>query len=363
MAIRKRTWKTAKGSKTAYFIDYYDPAGRRCRKTFDSYTAAKAAEKTTQADILRGQYRLVTKEARILFDDFIDQYIEHQKLNERNTATHENSKKHLLPFFRGMYLNDITARDIEAYRGARLRDGVKRATVNRERAMLSGIFDLARAWKIYHGDNPLSDVKKFREEGIQIHPLEPEEARRLIDACAPRLRPIVILALHTGARRNEILELKWEDIDFEKGFVLFRKTKNKKIRSVEMNETVFHTLKRVEKKGPYVFMSSRKGFGGPSRTIQKPYAQAVEAAGLGPTRFHDLRHTCATRLIEAGVDLVTVKEILGHSSIQTTMRYVHPSAANRRRAVEILDLVYSGEPQGLGTSRAQKEAHDSASVS
>ena len=154
-------------------------------------------------------------------------------------------------------------------------------------------------------------------------------------AAAPGIKPVLIVALNTGMRRTEILSLNWRDVNFAKSFILIENSKNGKARKVPMNDFVYKTLKEIPR------LSSEHVFFNPEtndhvKDVKTAFHAACRRAEIKGVRFHDLRHTAASKMIEAGADLVTVSKILGHSSIQMTMRYAHPTPENMKRAVERL---------------------------
>ncbi len=142
--------------------------------------------------------------------------------------------------------------------------------------------------------------------------------------CNGHLRPIVQIALNTAMRLREILYLKWCNVDFNRNIIVVTKTKSKKNRNVPMNRLVTETLQGIERKSEYVFCDHKTGE--PYHSVKTTFGKALKRAGLIGVRFHDLRHTAATMMVMNGVDLATVKEILGHSDIEMTMRYAHPTA-------------------------------------
>jgi len=162
--------------------------------------------------------------------------------------------------------------------------------------------------------------------------------RRLL-ACSDRpvwLKPVVIFALHTGMRRGEILSLKWTDVDFTRKLVRVLKSKNGEKRSVPMSNTVYGLLR-----GQNIRDISGRVFPVSFRCLRQGFEKACSRAGLDNFTFHDLRHTFATRLVQNGVDLYKVKELLGHKTIAMTMRYSHHYPESLRSSVEILDSCYN----------------------
>jgi len=230
-------------------------------------------------------------------------------------------------------LREISSLAIEEYKAERLK-AVKAATVNRELNCLKHMFTKAQDWNMT-ATNPTRGVKLLRKENSRIRFLSKEECLRLYRACSKHLRPIVLIALHTGMRRGEILNLKWEDIDFDRRLIYIRQTKSGESREIPMSDVVLSTLSRLEATGEYVFSKD----GDRRRDLRTGFANALKRAGITDFRFHDLRHTFASHLVMSGVDLLTVKELLGHKTIDMTLRYSHLSPSHKRKAMESLRLL------------------------
>ena len=203
-------------------------------------------------------------------------------------------------------------------------------------------------------NNPLRKVTKLREDNHKIRFLTIEEEKRLfseiereyevIDKYTRKkkiiqpylyLKPIIITALLTGMRRGEIFNLKWSNIDFEYGFIELLDTKSGKARKIPLSETIENLLKNIEKTSEYVFVNPETNQ--PYVDLKHSFTSLIKNAKIENFRFHDLRHTVATRLVEKGIDLLVVKEILGHSNIETTMRYAHPVPKRKREAIDVLN--------------------------
>ena len=155
---------------------------------------------------------------------------------------------------------------------------------------------------------------------------------------ADYLKPMVLIALNTGLRRGEVFNLKWADINFDKRTLTVEGTTSKsgQTRHVSLNSEVMTILKLwgQQSKGVFVFTSPVTG----TRfdNIKKAWGQLRIRAGIPDFLFHDLRHTFASKLVMAGVDLYTVKELMGHSTIQMTERYSHLAPEHKASAVELL---------------------------
>ncbi len=282
----------------------------------------------------------------IPFDKFSKDFLElYSKQNKKSWRRDEASIKVLKHFFRGAALQEIGPEQVERFKAKRKAD-VSPASVNRELACLKTIFAKAVEWgKI--PENPVKAVKKFKENNVKERILNGAEARKLLECAAAGIRPVLIVALNTGMRRNEILSLKWRGVDFVKGFILIEDSKSGKSRKVPMNAAVFETLKALPRSSEHVFFNPETK--DHIKDIKTAFRAACVRAEIKGLRLHDLRHTAASKMIEAGVDLVTVSRILGHSTIQMTMRYAHPTPENMRRAVEKLGEILGSTRQKVDT--------------
>lgn len=301
----------------------------------------------------------------ILFERHADEVLElHSKKNKRSWARDELSLAGLKRFFKGQMIQDIGPADVERFKaqrsgefkrnvGPKKKIPISPATVNRELAFLKTVFNKAVEWGRLE-NNPAARVKKFRENNVKERILNDDEARRLIGISSPALRPIIIIALNTGMRRGEILGLRWEDIDFNKGFIGIQagESKTGEGRKIPMNYQVFEVLKSIPRSPEHVFFNPETK--DHIKDIKTGFKSACQRAGIKGLRFHDLRHTGASRMVEAGVDLATVSKILGHSSIQMTMRYTHPTPENMKRAVEKLAEIYGETRHKVDTIQIPK---------
>jgi len=276
----------------------------------------------------------------VLFDAFAEDYIEeHAMVNNRPTSVKRdrNSLKHLKPFFKNKYLHNITPELVEGYKAKR-KGQISTTSVNREVTLLKSIMAKAREWKRI-SVNPIAGraVKKFREENRMMRILTSDEARILLANADGWLRSFLIIALCTGMRRNEILTLVWEDVNSATNEIRVRAeiSKSKRLRLVPMNGEVKRAIQALPKRNRLIFFNVSTGKN--IQDIKTAFRTAKKRAGIkGRLRVHDLRHTAASWMIEDGIDLVTVKEILGHASVQTTMIYCHPRKDIKQRAAALL---------------------------
>ncbi len=322
-----------KGSN--FYIDYYVNGRRKREKIGPSESLAKIVLKKRKVEIAEGKYLDIKREKKLKFDDFALQYLTmYCKTNHKNWQRTDASNIRLLKkHFSGKYLNEITSKDIEQYKADRLSE-VTPSTVNRGLACLKSMYNRAIEWELTES-NPASRVKLLRENNKRMRFLEKEEIARLLDSCNPRLKPIIIVALNTGMRKSEILNLKWQDYDFSRGILYLRNTKSGEKREVPVNEQAKTALVSIPKnpKSDYIFSNKD---GRPCQSVRKAFDNALKRAKIADFRFHDLRHTFASHLVQSGIDLNTVRELLGHASLKMTIRYAHLSPNHKKQAVDIL---------------------------
>jgi integrase len=211
------------------------------------------------------------------------------------------------------------------------------------------MFNVARReWK-WTKENPVADLSfSVGNSNARDRWLTHEEERKLLDnADRPKwLRPMLVLALHTGMRKGEILALRWQDIDLSRRVLTVQKSKNGLKRGIPLSECLTATLRALKADTKVIGISGRV-FPISDRSLRQAFAKALRKAHIHDFRFHDLRHTFATRLVQGGVDLYRVQKLLGHKSIAMTMRYAHHCPESLRSSVKVLDnlsqIYHSGE--------------------
>jgi len=274
---------------------------------------------------------------------------------KRSASRNELSLKHLNRAFKDTRLSEISPGLVRRYITDRGEDGMRPATINRELSLLKSILYAAE----YDGliaSNPIRGrrVKKLeennsREKAILAMNLTDEDLRRLVDSAAPHLKPILSLAIITGMRKSEILKMKWKDIDLRLGTIRVpaENSKTKRERFIPIDANLIAELDSIERKGDYIFLNP--GTGKNIMEIKRSFKTALKAAGIEDLHFHDLRHLAAYRLAKV-TDIVTASKILGHASIQMTMRYVHPTDTDKRAAIEkAAENLFRGRQKDVNT--------------
>jgi integrase len=318
--------------KVYWFSYQFD--GRRVYKSLKTKNK-KVAERRyakTISEIVDGTYHEVTLARKNSFKDMADKY-----LSEHGHSRDPYTIKRLMDFFYGCKISEISTKLISEYRNDRLKV-VRPATLYQELALLRRMFSVAiKEWE-WVRDNPVSRLsfavgnKNARDRWLT----KEEEQRLLASATNPKwLRSLLVVALHSGMRQGEILGLKWQDVDFARKLVAVVKSKNGEKRSIPMSETLNETLKSIK-----VRNISGRVFPIALRSLRVAFEKALRKAEIEDFHFHDLRHSFATKLVQNGVDLYKLKELLGHKTVSMTARYAHHYPESLRESVHILDKCY-----------------------
>jgi integrase len=267
------------------------------------------------------------------FADFCKEYIElYAKPKKRSWRRDEFSIAKLEAFFGRRRLSQISLLLIEKYRLER-KAQVSVATVNKEIACLKTLLGVASDWNKLVSF-PLKKIKLDDENNTRDRVMLPNEEAKLLEAAAPHLKPMITLALNSGLRLGEILKLRREHVNFQSRLITItaENYKSKKARQVPMNAIVLDLIRKHAPAAGFIF---RKGSSEPYGKIGVGFRAACDRAGIKDFKFHDCRHTFATRFIEAGGDVVLLSKILGHSTITLTYnRYCHPRNDAMLAAVE-----------------------------
>jgi len=350
-------------AKRSFYVDYYVDGRRRREGVGSSRTLAETVLAKRKVEVAEGRFLDKKEEIKFKFNELAIEYIElHSKVNNKSWEhTDKKNVNFLLKSFSGYYLNEITPRKIEEYRAKRLKE-VTPARVNRLVATLKCMFNKAKMWGRFSGDNPVTKIKMLRENNERTRFLEKEEIVKLFACCDRELLPIVIVALNTGMRLGEILGLKWQDVDMQRSMIYLYNTKNGEKREIPANSKVMVALLRIKRhpKSEYIFCLKS---GRPRKHVTKLFFTALKKSGITNFHFHDLRHTFASHLVMSGVDLNTVRELLGHKSMKMTLRYSHLSPDHKKAAVDILsDRIDTFWTPELSSSKAKILDHHATTL-
>jgi integrase len=365
--MKRKLWKEVKGKKGVRY--YYDFRIREVRHRGVMPEVRNPAQAKTMAeqiwdDIFNERVNsnsLKNKPESILLESFVNgSYLLNAKLKrsyEREIMTCEI----ICRFFKGKTLEEIKRDDIELFRFSRMERKSRYnkkpapATVNRDMATLKRIFSMAFDDDVIQ-NNPCLKVKDLKVDNARTRHLTIEEESRLLKALDSQkwLKQIVIFALNTGLRRGEIFNLKWFDVDFQNKVISIKERKNSKDLVLPMNKNIESLLKRLPKTSEYVLPSPRTNT--KLNCIKFSFMKALKEAKINDFRFHDLRHTAGTRLLEAGVDITIVAKILGQKDIRMAMRYSHATDFLKREAVKKLAKSNTNGQKLVKSSEKRKAA-------
>lgn len=315
-----------------WWIRYTDAQGRYRREKAGTKGSAIDLYRKRKTDALIGK-KLPEKlrRATVTFADIAKDalaYSKAHKLSYRNDACRMET---VLGWFREYPAESITAQDIERRFE---QEKWSPATVNRYRALLSLTYRLAiRNGKVK--DNPARLVQHRLEDNARIRFLSADEEtalRKAIEAKCPEHLPEFVLALNTGLRLSEQYGLTWTDVSVARRVLTIQRSKNGSTRHVPLNQAALRALEDMRQgTGGAGFVCG--GAPGPRRWFEP----ALKDAEIAAFSWHCLRHTFASRLVMAGVDIRTVQELLGHKTIAMTVRYSHLAPKHTLAAVERLD--------------------------
>jgi len=347
--------RTSPEGKTTYQVKVRLRGYPQQTATFARLTDAKKWGTQTEAAIRERRHFKTVEATKHTLSDLVERYI--REVLPRKPASLDKQTAQLRWWSEqiGDYrLADVTPaliaeiRDRLAKRQT-LRGAMSPSTVNRYLAALSHAFTVAvKEWG-WVEDNPLRKTTKPKEPRGRVRFLSDEERVRLLQACkvspCRALHPIVMLALSTGMRANEILSLTWDRVDLERGTALLEQTKNGERRVVPLVGPALELLKtRAQARRldtPLVFPGPRK----PQQPIQirGSWVKALEQAEIADFRFHDLRHSAASYLLMAGASPGELAEVLGHKTLQMVKRYSHLSESHARGVVERMNRAIFGD--------------------
>lgn len=340
--------------------------GRRIQESsgFTNKKRAIDAESVRRTKLLERRAGLSQVKLAPKFDEHLKKFLEWstQQHRPKTRELHGTNCDTLLRFFRGCWLDEITPGMVEDFKLARAgeerrnaKDGsiVSPATVNRALTTLKKLFHHAE--KCGYGlSNPTRGVEFLNEGAGRTRVVSFEEEIAYFAKASQPLKDIAQVILDTGLRPEEVFRIRVENLHFGEKTIFnpFGKTKAAR-RKVTMTEDVLQLLKQRANKASAFLFPAKGDPGRPIGSVRKAHDAAIEKAGIKDHfKLYDFRHTFATRSVAAGVDLPTLSAILGHTSIQMTMRYVHPAEEQKRFAAGKLETFrQAGILEAMGKSR------------
>ncbi len=275
--------------------------------------------------------------------DLLERYLRDYSAPNKAAGTHRRDQSlaaHLLRAFGEVPLDQLRPARLAEYKAGRRAQGVAPKTLNDELSLLGHAYKLAeREWE-WATDNPVLKIAKEKVRNLIERWLTTEEEQRLLAASPPWLQEIILFALHTGMRRGEILTLQWSHVDLVRRTLTILEQKNGARDTLPINDTAMAVLQARAavrtSHATFVFVNGadhRRN----ARNLLRAFYPAMRKAGITRFRFHDLRHTFATRLIQAGVDVYTVQKLGRWKTISMVLRYAHHQPESLRGGAEVLD--------------------------
>jgi integrase len=317
----------------------------------DGVTRQQAEDyiQSTRTDARHGRLNLPKgRKLAIGFRQAAKKYLQNLELEGGNDIAKKRQRleHHLKPFLGDKPLAKVTTFDVERYKKHRQEEKAANGTINRELAALSHLFTKAVEWR-WIGHKP-AIIKRLKEDKGRITYLTKDQIKRLLDAALqdqfPHLYPFIVIGLETSMRRSEILCIRLEHIDLDRCVIFIPHAKagarEQPITSY-LAEFLKGCVEAAEAEQEWLFPSAKSSTGH-VMNIEKPWKRVVEAAKLDPKQVvrHTLRHTAITHLVQAGVDLPTVKRISGHKTLAMVERYSHQNGEHIRAAMNKLDQRY-----------------------
>lgn len=318
--------------------------------TFERKTDAKEWAKQTEASMRQGRHFKTAEAKKHTVGEFIDRYLrETQKKNPKRFV----DVKPLLGWWEGeigvYLLSDVSRALIIEQRDKLLNTkgrNVERrsnSTVNRYMTALGNAFTVAMNEWEWVEENPMRKISKLPEPRGRVRFLDHEERERLLEASkasvSPYLHTLVVLALSTGGRHGELINLRWSDIDWQRRVITLHDTKNKERRLLPL---AHYALQLMEEHNKVRNIASDLVFPSPSNPMKpwdsrSAWESALKKANIQNFRFHDLRHSCASYLAMNGASLAEIAEVLGHKTLQMVKRYAHLSEAHTAKVVQSMN--------------------------
>ncbi len=333
-----------------YWYDFWFRGIRyRASTGLTNKQSATDAEAIQRAKLAEGRAGIVHRGPAPKFEDFvINDYLPwSEKQHEAHPRTHmryKTSSHPLNEFFGKLPLDGITTAQVEKFKQVRSED-VSPAATNRDIAALRFMLNYAmRKGMIVR--NPVHGVRLLPEPPGAMRVVSQEEQRKYLAKANSLLRDVATMILEAGMRPEEVFTMRKENVHLTLGYILVPSGKTRFARrTIPLTPTAKVVLKRRVKaaKGPYLF-PHRHDSNKPLTSVKKAHAEALKDAEISPPfRIYDLRHTFGSRSAMAGVDLPTLKEVMGHSEISTTLRYIHPTPEHKQEALRKLQEYNAGQ--------------------
>lgn len=301
-----------------------------------SVSEAKKIEDGFKYKLQQQQNGIIAKEDKKIKLSFLfDKFQEYSELNKKSYKQDISRIKILKEIFKNIkYAEDVKADTIEKVKATLLDRGLTKTTVNRYLEILSKMFNIGinNEWL---SKNPVKKDSKFPLKNYTTRTLSKEEEERLFEVLPSYLKELVFVALQTGLRAGNLITLQWEQIHLEDRYIEILENKGNKHIILPINDSLYFFLKKKLITTGFVFINPATGK--PIREYKRAWHTALKKAKIDNFRFHDLRHTVGSRLAEKGVPIPVIKDLLAHTDVKTTMRYVHTKKEQLTQAVSVLN--------------------------
>jgi integrase len=347
-----------RGGSKYYWIGICHGGSQYC---FSTGTANKVLARKIlvlyEAEIVRGKFHLPAANPP-MFEDYSATYIELKK-HPNTQRRYLSSINNFLPHFGTCRLSDITAEAIESYKSTRLAEGVRAATINRDLAVLRNMLRIAERKRLI-GESPFRTVEflEERKERRKGHVMTFQEEDAILAVAEAHIRMLLVLVVETGLRSNkEALQLRWADVDLDHDIVHVHVSKTPAgEREVPLSKRCKVELLRWREMfgpmfSPYIFPNIRQP-AKPLKDVRRAWKKALEAAKVEYFWIYDLRHTWASRMVQAGVSPIFVAQMLGHSTTSILNTYAKAIDEYRRDAVRKLEALRSSSGTATSVQKA-----------
>ena len=312
--------------------------------TFERITDAKLWVQQTETAIRQGKYFKSNEAQKRTLKELLDKYEKEVLDHKQGTENQKHYLAYWLAELGSYFLADITPARISETRNKligkvnKFKRKIGASTANRYTTALGHVFTVAVNQFEWSESNPVRKVAKIKEPRGRVRFLSDNERECLLAECEksqnPFLFAVVVMALSTGARKAEILNLQWADVNLKKGQLTFHETKNGERRAAPLKgyaKQLIQALHKGKNENIFVFQSADTG---KPIDIRTAWETAVKNSGLNDFRFHDLRHSAASYLAMNSASLAEIAEVLGHKTLQMVKRYAHLSEAHTSAVVE-----------------------------
>jgi integrase len=305
--------------------------GKEVREKCDNKTQAKAIYGKRKAEIREGRYFPKVKTIKSTFRDLTGDYLTYADLHHKRKGDDLPRVQTWIDSFGSTIAEDVKPSHVEQVMARLKEGGMEPATIHRRLTVLKAIYNRAEGMGIIE-KNPVRNVRPPKYDNSLVRFLDMSQEKRLFEVLPDYLCPIVTVALHSGCRAGELLKLEWRDVDFKRGMFVCRNTKAGDSRWIPMNTVIKKTLGDLSA-GP-MDPASKVFHVGHEKSLSRAFAVAVKRAGLEPFRFHDLRHTFASRLAMNGANDRTLQTLGGWKTPRMLLRYSHLGPSHLQDAVE-----------------------------